>query len=141
MTLRALMAAHMPVLLSTEHFGQVVTVTPKGITQPATFTLSVVMGDQAESYNPDGSVAVAAKDQALMVFQRSAWLAAIGPLTSPVTTRDAARGDTILVPAGLPYAGTWVINEVTNDEGDANNAQLVRPDRLHLGAAGAVELQ
>lgn len=138
MTLRALMASHMPALLSTEHFGQTVTVTAVGIS--TTFSLRVVMGDQADAYAPDGSVAVAQNDQAVMVFQRSAWLAAIGPLTTPATTRDAKRGDKIVIAAGLAYAGTWIISQITNDEGDANQALLQRPSRFQLGGTGAAEL-
>ncbi len=140
MTLRDLMASHMPALLSTEHFGQDVTVTAKGIVK--SFTLRVVMGDQVDAYAPDGSVVVQQSTRAVMVFQRSVWRRAIGPIaTNASQPRDVQRGDQVVIAAGLPYAGTWIVADATADEGDASQAQLVRPDHQHLGGAGAVELQ
>lgn len=135
MTLRDLMAAHVPVLLSTEHFGQDVTVTPKSLA--SSFTLRCVVGDQADAYAPDGSVVLARATQAILVFQRSAWRTSIAVINAGVA-RDAKRGDVITVAAAGAYEGTWIIDQTTTDEGDAAQVQLVRPADHQLGGTGAV---
>ncbi len=137
MTLRDLMQSHMPALLSTEHFGQDVTVTAKGIDK--SFTLRAVIGDQADAYAPDGSVVMERATQAVMVFQRSAWRTAIGPLTTNASLpRDVKRGDVVVIAAGGAYEGTWIVDQAMADEGDGAQVQLVRADPFQLGGTGAV---
>jgi hypothetical protein len=134
MGLRDSMAADLQqALLSPDDLGDVVTLVPAD-TAPLGLPVTVVFGDArqlfaVEQLGPqDDRRATASGSRALM--RQAIW-----QLTA--VARDPDRQDTLVVPVGNAYEGTWTIERSSPDDGDGMLLEI-RQDRPYAVSTDGV---